>query len=372
MALQDDILLDIENNKIPVVFSCRQLCHTPQPDGSFLVGSSPYKLSTLRTHTANYSELPSGTPKGHHVAKGAKALFIYESKGRYRLKVHRDLPHEEKRVIDEVYANEEYVDEDASIIELPAQKDISAQSLLGFIADYLAFVPYQRYFKREKNNFPAEPVVGIEQRLQSYFWPHISDTWYKNTELLNQFEQRFKAIEPALAQPCSASLLRQLFCDICDWGGVKKPQLSETELQQQVVSVYGSLKQHKPVHRSNTINSAYTKLYAIAMPDDFVIYDSRVATALTSILDRQMPVLTHSPEWSGYSALGVVNGRGGSRPRVHEWHWPNGYGSWKAQLAANRLCCDLRDYINLNKQRYSLSKDLTLRELEAILFMEGY
>jgi hypothetical protein len=368
MALQDDILLDIKNNKIPVVFSCRQLCHTQHLDGSFLVGENSYKLSTLRSHTANYCEWASGEPKGFNVKNGADALFIFESKGRYRLKIHRDLPFEaELNDSDNVYQ-----DEEAVLIELPARKALNAESLLGFIADYLAFVPYQRYFKRERNYFPVEPVVGIEQRLQSYFWPRISDTWHKNTELLNQFEQRFKALKPDLTYAGSASALRRLVWDICDWGGVKRPQLSEAELQQQVVSVCDSIIKRKSVHRSNIINSAYTKLYAIAMPDDFVIYDSRVATALTSILDKQMPVFIHSPDWSDYSALGFVDGRGGSRPREYEWRWPNGYRSWKAQLAANRLCCDLRDYINQNKQRYSLSKDITLRELEAILFMEGY
>jgi len=33
------------------------------------------------------------------------------------------------------------------------------------------------------------------------------------------------------------------------------------------------------------LNSAWTKLYAFAIPDKCVIYDSRVAAAITSILD---------------------------------------------------------------------------------------
>jgi len=45
-------------------------------------------------------------------------------------------------------------------------------------------------------------------------------------------------------------------------------------------------------------------------PDTCVIYDSRVAAALTSILDPAMCLISDSPEWQEYSRLGTISGRG--------------------------------------------------------------
>ena len=113
-------------------------------------------------------------------------------------------------------------------------------------------------------------------------------------------------------------------------------------------------------------------------PDRCVIYDSRVATAVTSILDPTMQFVSQGDEWQSYRNLGTVPGRGGSRPRDPRWRWPNGYRVWASQTAANLLCREVLGELNRQAAARPDCRKLndpspwTLREVEAVLFMEGY
>jgi len=154
----------------------------------------------------------------------------------------------------------------------------------------------------------------------------------------------------------------ELFSDICQWGGVRlptdDPQIVKTNLQ-----LAAQHRRDKPA----AMNSAWTKLYAIFYPDDFVIYDSRVATALISIAEDTMEESDLNSFRRSYPGLGVVAGRGGTRPRGMRLHWRNAYTSWSAQLDANKLV--KKTACILNKRS---GENYNLRQLEAILFMEGY
>lgn len=73
-------------------------------------------------------------------------------------------------------------------------------------------------------------------------------------------------------------------------------------------------------------------------------------------------------------AWGTAPGRGGTRPRQLQYRWPIGYQNWECQLAANVLGSAVRD--ELNRRTVAFAKQdgtaWTLREVEAVLFMEGY
>jgi hypothetical protein len=102
-----------------------------------------------------------------------------------------------------------------------------------------------------------------------------------------------------------------------------------------------------------------------------------VAAAVTSILDPTMDLLSCSPKWKPYAALGTIPGRGGSRPRDLQWPWKNGYRKWASQTAANLLCVDVFKEVNRQATTRPDCRKLnncpwTLREVEAVLFMEGY
>jgi len=126
------------------------------------------------------------------------------------------------------------------------------------------------------------------------------------------------------------------------------------------------------------VDSTLTKLYALARPNDFVIYDSRVAAAILTVAEdifRKRTsargfVETVSRFQSAYPRLGHYPGPGGTRPRGYRARWPHAYRVVGAQLDANDLCGRIMARLNVLKE--DGRKSWTLREVEAVLFMEGY
>ncbi|NWB95825.1 hypothetical protein HX882_08005 [Pseudomonas gingeri] len=97
-----------------------------------------------------------------------------------------------------------------------------------------------------------------------------------------------------------------MFASICQWGGVRLPT-------QDADAVVANL--HRAAQRNAqqpaAMNSAWTKLYAMFYPDDFVIYDSRVATALVAIAETVLEDAELQGFKAQYPSLGVaVVGRG--------------------------------------------------------------
>jgi hypothetical protein len=228
--------------------------------------------------------------------------------------------------------------------------------------------PYQRYFRKQRCLHPQHPANGWEERLNAYFWPRLQDSWSRNETKLAEFVTTFSSIKLKAPAASDKRTLENLFRDICRWGGVKYPKISRDRLMttaQQTLNCIrsGDIPDELP------LNSAWTKLYAIAKPNDFVIYDSRVAAAITSILDPYRPRLLRSSAFKRYKDLGYINGRGGSRPRALVHHWDNGYQNWRAQIAANELCASVVKILNRERRKKTT---WNLREVEAVLFMEGY
>jgi len=160
----------------------------------------------------------------------------------------------------------------------------------------------------------------------------------------------------------NANEVMSLFASICQWGGVRTPTQDADEV---VVNLQRAASCN--AQQAAAINSAWTKLYAIFYPDDFVIYDSRVATALVTIAEAVMDDTELKAFKTQYPHLGFINGRGGSRPRAPRTVWRNAYMSWPAQLDANRLVAAIVHA--LNKQTGSA---YSIRQVEAVMFMEGY
>lgn len=369
MALHDEILREIQNGSIPKEFKLADLKKKPVADNFYQVGGDVFSHNTINTMPANLAiDLKSNTG-GNHVNNGAKAQYIRVRKGIYRL-----IGAEELLIASAIHEDEVIEIDDDKVEPLKTQvaTTLNVKAVAEYVADYLHLVPYQRLFKKQNRTHPLKPANGLTERLHAYFWPDMSVNWASTQKELNHFVTEFRDIElNKNSDQCAARLMR-LFEQICKWGGVKVPEISPSDLKLHVFAALDSLDAGAIPNGEMRINSAYTKLYAIARPDTFVIFDSRVAAALTSIIDLHYQAVTNLPEWSNYEDLGFVNGRGGSRPRLLNNPWKNGYQKWSAQDAANRLCMDILKHVNSQPERYGLDKQLTLRELEAILFMEGY
>ncbi|MFC0048576.1 hypothetical protein [Rheinheimera tilapiae] len=367
MALHNDIFKDIQANKVNETFSPSDLKHTPLSDGRFLVGGNPYAESSINTAPANLAIHAYDTEVGNHVKKGSKPQYVAVKRGKYRLHCA------ESQLVSPIMSDDEVTGDD--IISSTADEQYSfsgCTSVADYLVKYLAEQPFQLFFKKQRAKHPLKPAVGIRARLKAYFWPNLANDWFYTSQIIQDIVARFKAIEQQQHKYDCAENLLKLFAEICQWGGVRLPTISAEQLKFEVFSVLASLDKGEVPSQQFRLNSAFTKLYAIARPEIFVIFDSRVAAALTSIIDSNFQVLVQMPEWERYQQLGFVNGRGGSRPRLLSNPWPSGYQKWTAQIAANRLCLDMLQIINQQPTLYGALQPITLRELEAILFMEGY
>ena len=66
-------------------------------------------------------------------------------------------------------------------------------------------------------------------------------------------------------------------------------------------------------------------------------WNSRVATSIISRLDFLMVEAGYESHEGRFQDIGLVPGVGGTRPRELSLKWPDGYRSWKTQVAASRF-----------------------------------
>lgn len=226
--------------------------------------------------------------------------------------------------------------------------------------------------------YPNEgPAVGWSARLEAYRWG--KSDWIDTKKELNKFINTLEALENDYKkdQKKSDELIKRaisIYNQIANWGGTRRGK-QEDNFQALDHLVYlwgGNIKQ---------VDSTLTKLYALSRPDKFVIYDSRVAAAILRIAEYMYPVkyegncfVDSVKEFhKAFPNLGKFNaGRGGTRVKeIFRWSgWPGSYGKCNAQIDANCLCHLIVQELNQSKE--CKRENWTLREVEAVLFMEGY
>lgn len=348
MALYDSIVLEIQNGRLSSEFRAADLLadermvfrdNSSGGDPFFRVGFDFYAKGTIRSELANNAE---GT--GYAVLKGGAPKYQRVSEGLYRVLGLGE--------------QEESLDWDDALEESPEAEPPCAPE--ESFATYLETRPFQIFDRRRKRFHPSTPVTGVDARITAYFWPD-PDTSFSATEaVLSGYVERAQSFLADLDGKASEVL--QLFAEICQWGGVRLP-VDDPEV---VVTNLRLAKEQAP-GKPAAMNSAWTKLYAFFYPDEFVIYDSRVATALVTIAERVLDDTEVDDLKRRYPSLGVVAGRGGTRPRENRLRWKNAYQSWAAQLDANRLVKKVLTELNSRS-----GSGYSLRQLEAVLFMEGY
>ena len=395
MAFHDEIRLDIITGRVPSRFKTADLKKFPAgTPGRYRVGNGDYSENTINTVPRNHSIRPDGTDPGDYVQKGRKPAFWWHGNGEYELILDHGHSFEHAGPEDEEL-NETEGDGEALVrvqqcIGVPIMHSVDESLVLriakaegpdpaAIIVRYVAEKPFQAHYRRK-------PVGSLRQgwgeRLAAYYWPNPERDWKVTcrvvTDLSSEIQRSFRKLEMCAEDRTAADELLSSFKETCVWGGVKLPESDSSVLAAEVLRGWQALSNGQTPPRSCRLNSAWTKFYAFSHPDECVIYDSRVAAALTSILDPAMDILSKGPKWRSYAALGTIPGRGGSRPRDLHWAWPTGYQSWKSQTAANLLCREVLEEINRQEMTRGDCRKLndpspwTLREVEAVLFMEGY
>lgn len=346
MALHDAIALEINAGALTPRFRAadlktagRKVYLAPtDADERYRVGLDFFAASTISSQLANLCE-----NTGYWARNGQVARYRRVAEGVYELLG---------------------LDETQELLAQPAAPASAGHQGVGAwearFAAYLEQEPFQIYDRRRRQLYPAQPAQGLDARLGSYFWPSPEATFVATEQVLQGFIARARALSTNLASHADEVL--GLFAAICQWGGVRLPTEDAGAV---VANLQRAAK--RDAQQPAAMNSAWTKLYAMFYPGDFVIYDSRVATALVGIAEAVLDITELAGFKQQYPHLGVIAGRGGSRPRATATPWRNAYLSWPAQLEANQVVASIVQALNA---RSGLA--YSARQLEAVLFMEGY
>lgn len=251
------------------------------------------------------------------------------------------------------------------------------------LAEWIEQAPYTRMYRGRPF---GEPVHGWGNRLQAYFWPNPQVGYAETAKLLAPMSLQARQLADSLMESNWTAEQEQaainLANDIFRWGGVKQRNVTAA----QVAAVFRAaltLEHDKTI----PMNSGWTKVAAFAtehletQPETLpqVIWDSRVANAVTGRLDT----LLHAAGWQEVpeflADLGTVPGRGGTRGKGNklQLRWPVAYGRWKSQIAGSQFVRAMRDTLN---QQLRIPMPLpdggqgqwTVRGVEMVLFGDGY
>lgn len=168
---------------------------------------------------------------------------------------------------------------------------------------------------------------------------------------------------------------------ILTWGGVtRQAAFSEATVEvvfRRALGIAGG--------EAAPMNSGWTKVAAMATAflegevdrAPHVIWDSRVSTSIVWRLDRRLAGSQGADAKRSFPGLGVVAGRGGTRPRRLDLRWAHPYGRWWGQEAGSAMVREIRDVLNEGGHGWMPLPDgaegkWTIRGVESVLFMDGY
>ena len=257
----------------------------------------------------------------------------------------------------------------------PSRLKISAAP--AWVRDFVRWVHKDPFQPRYRKNPHGPVVVGWGARLTTYFWPHPYINAAATTARTASFTAGLQALYSKVEHGISWSVRDKLnsvtyVIDIFKWGEVAARPVT----CQIIHDVMESVAKGRRINKA-PMNSGWTKVGAFASagtPNEQVIWDSRVATSVVSRLDAMCVAAGFKTVPHPLNDLGYVNGRGGSRPRPLGLNWRNGYGCWKTQFAASIFVKDVTAYLNSHISSFPKTNggNWTIREVEQVLFMDGY
>lgn len=246
-------------------------------------------------------------------------------------------------------------------------RDFIAERFYGYIR-HMPYCQLETHGRERPTLSFGKVALGWEQHLNEYNYD--GKNWTATQVLVTGFVKNLAALRH---ETSDAEALR-VYEAIRRWGNPRGNKRSGAEIRALLQPLWlGSA--------ISKVDSTLTKLYAFAAPDEFVIYDSRVATAIITFaedifrvkaLGRRNSVDTAEVFRGAYPHLGVFpeDHVAGTRPRGTRFKWRLARAVVAAQYEANDLC--QRICAVLNRSEEGRDRRWTLREVEAVLFMAGY
>ena len=278
------------------------------------------------------------------------------------------------------------------------QADASDDEFVKALVQWIDDAPYQPVYLKK----PAgDAVAGWQDRLISFFWPKprigyalyhamIDPLYYRATELA-------KTVDRTSANAIAS--------DTIPWDSEWKDMAVKTAVELFDVSgtpqsgvtldnVYKVMQAalNEDFDSSAKMNSGWSFLASAAtsyldnqegrLP--MVWWCSRVASSIISRLDFLLAEADVTELGQRFKNIGTVPGYGGTRPRQYSLEWPEGYRSWKSQIAASKLVQQMAHILNTEKdaqgnRRYQPMplagggrSDWTVQGVQTVLFADGY
>lgn len=273
--------------------------------------------------------------------------------------------------------------------------DASDEEFIRALVQWIDDAPHQPIYLKKP---VGDAVAGWNHRLLRFFWPKprigydlyeatIDPLYYRATELAKSVESAESAEGKAPWDKEWRHMAVKTAVELFDVSGT--PQRGVT-LENVYKVIQAAL--NEDFDSSAKMNSGWSFLASAAtsyldnqegrLP--MVWWCSRVASSIISRLDFLLAEAGVTELGQRFKDIGTVPGYGGTRPRQYSLEWPEGYRSWKSQIAASKLVQQMAHILNTEKnaqgnRRYQPMplaggdrSDWTVQGVQTVLFADGY
>jgi hypothetical protein len=288
----------------------------------------------------------------------------------------------------------ELIGEDTYPPYVPAA-DASDEEFIRALVEWIDDAPHQPIYLKK----PVEDAVaGWQDRLTSFFWPKprigyalyeamIDPLYYRATELAKTVDSNASSDAEITWDQEWRDMAVKTAVELFDVSGTPQNGVTLDNVHKVIQAAL-----NEDFDSSAKMNSGWSFLASAAtsyldseqgrLP--MVWWCSRVASSIISRLDFLLAEAGVSELGSRFSHIGTVPGYGGTRPRQYSLVWPEGYRSWKSQIAASKLVQQMVCILNTEKdtngnRRYKPMplagggrSDWTVQGVQTVLFADGY
>lgn len=274
--------------------------------------------------------------------------------------------------------------------------DASDEEFLKALVQWIDDAPHQPIYLKQP---VGDAVAGWQDRLVSFFWPKprigyalyhaaIDPLYYRATELAKSVDSGSNITHGSLPWDKEwRDMAVKTAVELFDVSGT--PQSGVTldnvhKVMQAALSEDFDSKAKMNSGWSFLASAATSYLNEQEGRLPMVWWCSRVASSIISRLDFLLAEAGVTELGQRFQNIGTVPGYGGTRPRQYTLEWPEGYRSWKSQIAASQLVQQMVTILNTEtdnqgKRRYQTMPeanggrgDWTVQGVQTVLFSDGY
>ncbi|WP_196138017.1 hypothetical protein [Aliikangiella sp. G2MR2-5] len=269
------------------------------------------------------------------------------------------------------------------------EKDASDLDFARAMVAWIEEDPFTPMYQRQA---VGEAVSSWHDRLERFFWPkprnglmqvsHTADALMYRSELLARGIERgveWNQEDRELAVKTANEIFLQAGVPQRDvtWENVYAVMKSAIQADENSTAKMNSGWSLLASFASHWLNNCEDRL-------PMVCWNSRVSNAVISRLDFLLVEAGYATLEDRFTNIGTVPGVGGTRPRETTLKWPDGYRSWKTQIAASRFVNLMVEVLNNERNGDGSLKyepmpiptggraPWSIQGVQLVLFSDGY